>query len=77
MGKNQPGKIPTKRIREPNCSSGSGMHTLEASEDPGVWAECIHCGERYYLISETVMRKIQNDLPYTSELASKVPHSKN
>lgn len=38
-----------------NCISDDNRHKLGESDDEKAWAECVYCGERFYLISKTVL----------------------
>ena len=46
-------------FRAPDCDSSSGKHTIQVLTDETVWyAKCTMCGERFVLISETVINNL-------------------
>lgn len=46
-------------IPAPNCKSKDGKHNIKLMNDGGVWyARCLICGERFALISETIINSL-------------------
>lgn len=49
---------PKKWYNGPFCSTPDDQHVVEiADPDKPYWGKCLHCNEKFYIISESVLKE--------------------